>query len=319
MGATGTALECGNQGFYSTVSKAYNHHYVLKTCPEDWWFCITQKVGLAIDDNANKDEVRKFFVQHEGKKTLTVQVGSGIYGVNYSWFFDQMVKEIERNINVPEYVSIMEADFSETTSVQRIVNKVLLMTSMQEYFDYRMDSKCGIPGVIMKGSEADWDKLSIKLKQLEDLLKPIEKSLGLDGWWAGCSEVCSKLLKTFQGYPDEDWWSKIVNVESFGSGPTYVSGWFVQDFLGLRSGKAKDVQSGLVAVPLIITDGGITEVSAVVAGIAGLNINAEEVPCEKSGGFYPSVEAVHSWALMLEPDALLRKDLVDWQEKSIGA
>ena len=50
-----------------------------------------------------------------------------------------------------------------------------------------------------------------------------------------------------------------------------------------------------------ITDGAITEESAVVAGIAGFNINPEEAPCDKSRGFYPSVEAVHTWALMMEP------------------
>ena len=61
--------------FYNTdVSAANNGHLVLKTCPERWWFCMTQRVALAIDENPNEPDVREFFVQHKGKKTLTVSV-----------------------------------------------------------------------------------------------------------------------------------------------------------------------------------------------------------------------------------------------------
>merc|ERR1719427_420995 len=124
LGAKGEACFDQDKGFFSTVLQAYNNHWVLKTSPEDWWFCITHKVAKAIDKHAKKPEVRKFFVEHEGKKDLTVQVGPSIYGVDYSWFFNQMANEIEKNINVPEYVNIMDTDFSESSSVQRIVNRV---------------------------------------------------------------------------------------------------------------------------------------------------------------------------------------------------
>ena len=87
---------CSHKIFYSTVSAAYNGHLVLKTCPEDWWFCMTQKVALAIDENANEPDVREFFVHHEGMKTLTVSVWPSIYGMDYKWIFDQMVVEIEK-------------------------------------------------------------------------------------------------------------------------------------------------------------------------------------------------------------------------------
>ena len=59
-------------GLLSSVLEAYNAHFNLRTGPEDWWYTIIQTVAVAIDDNANKNEVRNFFVQHEGKKSLTV-------------------------------------------------------------------------------------------------------------------------------------------------------------------------------------------------------------------------------------------------------
>eukprot|EP00092_Neocalanus_flemingeri_P054464 GFUD01064139.1.p1 GENE.GFUD01064139.1~~GFUD01064139.1.p1 ORF type:complete len:365 (+),score=90.31 GFUD01064139.1:146-1240(+) len=317
LGAKGNVCFEQDKGFYSTVLKAYNNHWVLKTSPEDWWFCITQKIAMAIDKNAKKTEVRQFFVEHEGKKTLTVSVGSSIYGVNYSWFFDQMAKEIEKNINVPEYVNIMDTDFSESSSVHRIVNKVVLMASMQEYFEYRRMLGCGIPGVLMQGKEEDWKHLLLKLNKLRSLLQPIDHHLGLSGWWDGCADVCTKLIQTYQGTPDQDWWSRIITKERFGSGGQCVlKGWFGSKFLGISY---DDIKSGLVAVPMKITDGFKEEEAAVVAGIAGYKFNEQEVPSNKSGGFYPSVEAVHTWALMMEPGAAFRCDLVTWQEKNIGA
>jgi len=71
-----------NKGFFSTILAAYNSHMILKTCPEDWWFTISQKVAKTIDTHADHEDVRKFFVPHEGKKQLTVNVGPSIYGVN---------------------------------------------------------------------------------------------------------------------------------------------------------------------------------------------------------------------------------------------
>ena len=103
-------------------------------------------------------------MQHEGKKRLEVWVGPSIYGVDYSWFFDQMSKKIAKNVNVPEYVQAMEINFSSSTKVHKIVGKIVLMKSVQEYFDYGMVLSCGIPAIEMKGSKEDWKNLVIKVR-----------------------------------------------------------------------------------------------------------------------------------------------------------
>ena len=33
----------GDLGFFGTLLTAYNKHWVLKTCPEDWWITIRYK------------------------------------------------------------------------------------------------------------------------------------------------------------------------------------------------------------------------------------------------------------------------------------
>ena len=206
----------------SSIHEAYSYHYNLRTGPEDWWYTIIQTVALAIDKSSKSNEVRQFFVQHEGKKELRVKVGGGallVENIDYSWLFDQFSQKIEENINVPEYVKQMTADFSTTTSIHKIVSQITIMTSVQEYFEYTAYTMCGIPAVEMRGTKEDWTRLGEKIKELRKTLKPIANAIGLGdtqygaSWWDNVEEIAAKLLDTFNGYPDEDWWSRIITKE----------------------------------------------------------------------------------------------------------
>jgi len=43
LGSSEEVYETKNKGLFSTVLEAYNRHWILKTCPEDWWLTISQK------------------------------------------------------------------------------------------------------------------------------------------------------------------------------------------------------------------------------------------------------------------------------------
>lgn len=302
-------------GFLSTVLEAYNDHYNLRTGPEDWWYTIIQTVAVAIDKNAKEDSVRKFFVEHEGKKPLEVRVGPSIYGVDYSWFFGQMSEEIAKNINVPQYVKAMETDFSSSTKVHKIVGKIVLMKSVQEYFEYTMVTTCcGIPAIEMKGTEEDWRNLGLKTKALGQILFPIWNEIGLGTWWMKIENITTQLLNTYQGNPDKDWWSRIITEESFGSGERdRFEGWFMTELLNMHNAECiSDAPSGIVTVPMTIVDDidGYKEESAIVAGMVGYK------QCNEDGRPL-ALEAVHGWSLFLEPTSRFRNDLISWEEKSI--
>ena len=200
-------------GLLSTVYEAYSNHYNLRTGPEDWWYTIIQTVALAVDRNSKSEEVRKFFVQHEGKKILAVQVGAGplkVEEIDYSWLFDQFSQKIEENINVPEYVQQIIPDFSTTTKIHTIVSQITLMSSVQEFFEYLSYTMCGIPSIEMKGTEDDWIDFGLKIKSLRRTLEPLEYVIFDNNWWDKVEEIAVKLLDTFKGNPDEDWWSRII-------------------------------------------------------------------------------------------------------------
>ena len=61
-------------GFFSAILACYNNHWVLRTSPDDWWSVIARIIAQAIDKNAEKEAVRGFFVEHEGKKEINIIV-----------------------------------------------------------------------------------------------------------------------------------------------------------------------------------------------------------------------------------------------------
>merc|ERR1712226_436312 len=315
LGSSETAIDTGNKGLFSTIIQCYNNHWILRTGPEDWWYTFIQKVAVAVDQNAKKESVRRFFVQHEGKKKLSVSVGpSSIYGVDYSWFFDQMSQQIKENVNVPEFVDTIQSNFSQTTKTQRIVSEITLMSSLQEYFEYEMCFLCGIPAVEMKGSEEDWVLLGTKLNKLRTLLEPISSDLDLDQkWWDSAEGVCNKLADTYRNKPDKDWWSKVFSIVGFGSGPRYVDGWFAKDVLGVSGCTMAQIPKPFVTVPMKITDGCNTEESTLIAGLVGAQVHKTE------GKKSVALEPVHAWALLLEPNSSFRSDITKWETENMGA
>ena len=74
LGSDGMVYCHKDDGIFSAVLAAYNNHWKLRTSPDDWWFCVVKKVSVAIDEHAEKPAVRNLFVNHEGKKTLSVSV-----------------------------------------------------------------------------------------------------------------------------------------------------------------------------------------------------------------------------------------------------
>ena len=214
-----------------------------------------------------------------------------------------MSKKIQENVKLPEFVAGITADFSTTTAVQKIVSQITLMYSVQKYFRYKILSRCGIPAVEMLGTEDDWSKLQSKLKIVRTLLEPIENDLGLSSeWWILVEKVFRKLLSTYQGRPDKEWWSHIISYQNrFGSGERGFWGW-ITDFLeGTKNViDINEMASGLVSVPLILQFGRFKDTATLVAGMLGftvLNGNRKEI----------SVQPFQGWSLLVSKDSAFLK------------
>ena len=116
------------------------------------------------------------------------------------------------------------------------------------------------------------------MKALGQILFPIWNEIGLSTWWMKIENITNQLLKTYQGNPNKDWWSRIIAKESFGSGGQVdFKGWFMTELLNVQDAKhISDAPSGIVTVPMTLVDYGYEEQSAIVAGMVGYQKFNEE-------------------------------------------
>ena len=112
--------------------------------------------------------------------------------------------------------------FSTTEEKDRVVASVLMMGSMQKYFDFKCCIMCGLPSVTLLGEKRDWELILGRLEKLrsvgeepalfERLLKPV-----LQRFVRSFDEPVGKEVLEF--------WGQIAHHISGGSGPSYYSGW----------------------------------------------------------------------------------------------
>ena len=131
-------------GLFSAILACYNNHWVLKTSPDDWWNVIVRNVAQAVDDNGEKENVRKFFVEHQGKKTIDIEVPDRLDNVDYSWLFDQFAQGIRKNIKTPGYVDVMQVK-SHTIQYTLVNTSDYRSLVVYDSFNMIISSRCSKP------------------------------------------------------------------------------------------------------------------------------------------------------------------------------
>ena len=93
-----------------------------------------------------------------------------------------------------------------------MVSQLILMSSVQKYFNFNTYIACGIPEVELLGTEEDWRNLIVKLQDIKKVLSPIAGPLGnITAYFDDIvAPVYQNLLNTFLGKSDIVWWNDIV-------------------------------------------------------------------------------------------------------------
>lgn len=150
--------------FVDTAIMAYNNHHHLVIRPDDIWMSILSQFSLYV--NANPEELRRLFVQHEGKKVLRLDMGqadaTGNFAgkcserqVDFGIVTSGMAKLIQENIVDPELRDWFLPTFSTTTETDRVVASAMLMATLKEYFTCEAGMMCGLSAVTLLGDRAD--------------------------------------------------------------------------------------------------------------------------------------------------------------------
>ena len=145
-------------------------------------------------------------------------------------------------------------------------------------------------------------------------------ALGLHGfWWDKIEGIADKLLETYRGNPNKNWWSKIITEENHGSGNSQFKGWFMVDLMNVPEASGiSDAPNGLVCVPIQLTDGNDVDQGTIIAGMVGYILHPNETSQAQRANQGPyksyTVEATHGWTLLLDESSFFRQELLDWEQ-----
>ncbi|EXU98180.1 DUF4419 domain protein [Metarhizium robertsii] len=268
-------------GFVWAAIKAYSSHHHLSIRPEDVWFAIITQVGFYV--KAHAESLRSFFVEHEGKKELIIDVYGSTETVDFGAIAGAMTHLMAKNVKDPELRTWVMPSFSTTSQTDIAVASVLFMGAMQKYFSYTIRMLCGIPSVTLLGEVADWEDILSRLDKLAqlgeepgqfaDMLKPILRNMVLS-----FTEPSSPAVIRF--------WNSVADKHQMSGLCTY-SGWIAAFCFWNEKGEAqlsrkcrngtwhavidsKNIPAGFCSVPVKVNDNGREFNCTMIAGSVGI-------------------------------------------------
>lgn len=190
-------------GFHTlmeAIHRAYDEHRPLVLRPDDIWLVISQ--GFAACVNQDPEKYRSAFVSHEGKKEIRIRRDSfvmGEFGNDWRGCFPEFSARIKEHIGESTHGLIL-ADFTTTGDIERAASEVVLMDVVQAYFEYVVETRCGIPSITLEGSPEDWAKVAEKTRGLA-------KFGGLDWWLDRVYPVVDEFVNAANGNVNDDFWA----------------------------------------------------------------------------------------------------------------
>ena len=224
-------------GLVAAVHTAYAQHLPLHLKPDDIWTVIVQSLSQHI--NMDPEKHRKKLVDFEGKIDLVVRRDELKLGSTTESDWKGILAEFEKQIKdkAGKYVSEnIVQKYSTTLPINTFVYQGVLMESVRAFFNYVVNTMCGIPRVVMHGTLEDWKKLHRDVINLN--LTDFDKNLGQ--WDFDLRGITKNLVQSYQCDPSVIQTSKrkvffeTIYKYSYGSGGSHVSGWITKLFLYLK-------------------------------------------------------------------------------------
>jgi hypothetical protein len=216
-----------------------------------------------------------------------------------------MTKLLSQNIEDLDLRSWILPSFSTTTPTDIVIGSILMLGTLQKYFQYICRSACGIPSVTLLGTKEDWQNILSRLPKLA--------SFGSEAAQFGnlLTPVLEHLVDSFDNPTSEktlSFWSRICHLRPLGSGSKELSGWITAFCFWDSEGKCSyarwaskmamkrntrdgqvgceldgvqfhrldmsEIPSGSSSVPVIVDDDGKLYDTLMVAGSVGVEVSA---------------------------------------------
>lgn len=206
-------------GFHAvieTLHRAYDEHRPVILSPDDIWLMVSQ--GFAACVNQDPERYRACFVSHDDKKEIRIRRDDFVMGVfdnDWRGCFPEFSARIREHIG-DENHRLIASDFSTTGDLERAASEVVLMDTVQSYFEYVVETRCGIPSITLLGTSEDWQKVVSKTSALA-------RFGGLDWWLNKAVPVVEQFARAASGHVDVAFWQGIYKGE-VGSGTLTADG-----------------------------------------------------------------------------------------------
>ena len=197
-------IKCKGHPFIHAVHLAFAYHVPLTISPDMIWYLIS--TGASIHIKLNAERLRKTFVNHTGKVEIEIIRNNFIFNsTKNAW--DGVVSEIVehmQNLTNNNVIDVMIANFSTTSNISLTVSQMVIMDSMQKYFNYRLSTMCGIPEIRLAGTKQDWELVKSKANEVLKLIPE------LDIWINGSlNEILDQFIRAFDDEIDKKFWNSI--------------------------------------------------------------------------------------------------------------
>lgn len=293
-----------DNGFIGTIINCYNNHQNIVIRPDDIWIAILTQFSRYV--NNNMEELRYKFVNFDGKKDLIVFQSATLKTADYSSISKEFLKEISKNIIDKNMEKWIIPNFSTTNPNDIIIGSIIMMSSMQKYFNYKVFLRCGIPKVTIMGEIEDWIEIKNRTKEI---LKYDTKDEYMKKWYSMLEPVIDNFIQSVNKNPNKKWWNKICSNQGGGSGLSYISGWLSTFCVFSEDGNwlgdqfkikvrnkfwnktfisqwpiidTNDIPTGYVKIPLKINDNGKDYNSVMTAGHIGCKIHKDNCTIQPS-------------------------------------
>ncbi|KAF9120742.1 hypothetical protein BG015_006010, partial [Linnemannia schmuckeri] len=155
-----------NNGFVDAALEAYNEHHHLVIRPDDVWIAILSQFNFFVNGNAEK--LRHLFVAHEGQKQLSIETSGPLRSWDFGNLAIQMGELLQQHVLDPELHEWIMPEFTTTTTDDRIIGSVIMMSALKKYFKCCFFTMCGLPAVTLLGEKGDWEKLLVRIEKLTE-------------------------------------------------------------------------------------------------------------------------------------------------------
>ncbi|GAB7360174.1 hypothetical protein MBLNU230_g7936t1 [Neophaeotheca triangularis] len=278
-----THVSPSENGLVYAAWHAYSKHHHLVLRPEDVWFSILAQLSFYI--NAHAEELRSFFVDHEGQEELEAISEVADFGA----LAVQMTELMGKKVVDPGLREWVAPSFSTTTHDDTVVGAVLFMGAMQKYFSFGMMVTCGLPSVTLLGSVDDWRDILQRLDKIDQLGEEPKHFANM------LRPILTYMVMTFEHPASakvDAFWNRIVHHNYMGSGTDYLSGWLTAFCYWDEEGTAKRpsedlnidlfrdkgypivfmdaIPVGYASVPVKVNDMGHQFDATMVAGLVGI-------------------------------------------------